>query len=84
MSSIDLLILAAAFAFCFWWTKRKAELAPGKCECGHERCAHIKGSERCVVAAWPNQCACQVFIPAGEQSDELTELRRMAGLQVRK
>lgn len=57
------------------WLRRlfghgKEPLLPGKCECGHARCAHERGRYRCHQMHPPDSdtpewtgCACQVFIP---------------------
>lgn len=48
-----------------FWKRRKqppvppGPLLPGKCECGHERCFHERGTGQCTVgyprsAEWPN------------------------------
>lgn len=54
-------------------------LAPGLCECGHVRCAHIDGKGKCNVSyphdeQWPNgaKCACQIYIfdPDADDDDD--------------
>jgi hypothetical protein len=69
----------------FWWTKEKpAEppvlLKPGKCECGHRRCSHVKGVGHCCTGfppkSTPNptgewaECSCQIYVPKHDDNDD--------------
>ena len=56
-------------------------LVPGKCECGHSRCCHVKGKYDCTVTPVPNDermmCACEIYIRAVPITvDELEALYR--------
>jgi hypothetical protein len=51
-------------------------LTPGRCECGHLRCVHLFGKERCGMnwppsEKWPtgSHCGCQVFIRKKNDDD---------------
>ncbi len=52
-------------------------MKPGKCECSHERCAHVGGKGRCVAEYPPDKvwlngaiCSCQIYIPSKDDDDD--------------
>lgn len=82
----NIVVAIIAVALTQRYERRFARLRPGRCECGHMRCAHVEGRKNCTSAALrPDRvCACEVFIPRAEdeaRDAEVTELRKMAGLK---
>ena len=60
-----------------WFNRKDERLIPGDCECGHERCSHVKGKGRCMAQYPPDseckewsECACQLYIREDEGEDE--------------
>ena len=58
-------------------------LKPGRCECQHNRCAHIHGKGKCHAGFPPKSerngseewryCVCQIFIPVDDDNDDEEE-----------
>lgn len=59
------------------WFDKDDKLEPGKCECRHFRCHHVKGTEGCEVRIAPTKsdpkwgtCACQIYIHDPNANDD--------------
>lgn len=61
-----------------FWHRKKEDLKPGTCECGHSRSAHKKGKFRCMAdfppcdehpEVWAD-CACQIYIRDEDDDDD--------------
>lgn len=56
--------------------QRRKQLAPGKCECSHNRSSHVAGKRHCVTYG----CPCMIYIRCTRDESNLEELERMARL----